>query len=80
MKKENIDLGESKRKLKRMDYVLALNTFPMVTAVALNNIDWSTAARIVSFILAPVLSLAFVIYMEKYVKDLNSKLSEEKEK
>lgn len=80
LKKENIDLGESKRKLKRMDYVLALNTFPMVTAVALNNIDWSTAARIVSFILAPVLSLAVVIYMEKYVKDLNSKLSEEKEK
>lgn len=75
LKKENIDLRESKRKLKRMDYMLALNTFPMVTAVALNNIDWSSTARIVSFIITPILSLAVVLYMEKHVKDINSKLN-----
>ena len=75
LKNENIDLKGSKRKLKRMDYILALNTFPIVTSVALNNIDWSNTARIVSFILAPVLSLAVVLYMEKHVKDINSKLN-----
>lgn len=79
LKNENIDLRGSKRKLKRMDYILALNTFPIVTAVALNNIDWSNVARIVCFIIAPILSLAVVLYMEKHVKDLSSKLNKEKE-
>lgn len=79
LKNENIDLREPKRKLKRMDYILALNTFPIVTAVALNNIDWYNTARIVCFIIAPILSLAVVLYMEKHVKDLSSKLKKEKE-
>lgn len=79
LKNENIDLRGSKRKLKRMDYILALNTFPIVTAVALNNIDWSNTARIVCFIIAPIFSLAVVLYMEKHVKDLSSKLKKEKE-